>query len=1541
MPAEDDYSRRQILQHSTPVSPSPAIRPQYHTSNCVSAYSPDRYPNNVHCDRYAAGYAPDRNQSERYSGDRNQPDRFAAERNQPDRFGPGRNQSDLFGADAGRSERFGSERSQSDRLPSGERYQGVSERYPLGERPQTSISSDRLVANQVAQAYQADNRFITYHRYPERFAPAGSLERPHANNDRYSRTVTPTSTDRYNTLSTDKGRKTPERYLDRYHTISHEKDRCKPERYAQTEQFNMHGDKDRKGSGDRYILQGDVIVDRQTSTSEVCYGNDHHKGDKRERSGSGDRKSRHQYQHDQFLPDTYQSDRYPPIPCPERFATENGYSESNYLEPPSPAPASDRFIPPPPLSPGSTPTTPNCFTNSHFPPSTTVPDKFIPPPPLTTTDTMETFPSGKNEKSYQYPHHDRFNQQQQQQHRYGEVQYGADRYKVSSEGYHGPSDKYVSNERYEMGRYGPQNPHMPVERYVPQQQPEDYYGFQYDRYSVKINANDPYMRRDLSNLQYRIPFQNQYQKVRYIGTPSRTKCCQYSEGYHLSKSSPGSSSSSSVASQNKEHHPKEGAVAVAPPCVNNVNVSLQDIQCQNFKQSNYPQEKVSQCVGVCSSSKECLAFVSPNLRVASRGQCRHSICVNPSVEYVASNGTRRVCATPPPRGTICSQDCTKYNETCCARARGQTSFTVAIWRSSPAQMNQGQPQQPQAQPQQEQSAAAAASSSSSSNVNQAADNDQTAEASIASNDSKTTVQTTPQPPIVRTTAQLPVHSRAVSMPASSTADVDRIQRPPKNRGGVNYSQSERIPNRPTLERSVSKKEMIKNYIKKETATFFGVGEDNEAEQHNLWLDRRKRMASRAYGPLKEEYRASTLRAHRRTVSELPTRTTATSGQLIAERPDVLPGPSDVPDGDEVSRNVTLRRKESVARMTWDGLSYVVTTLTRQRPRPRSQNNQWSRSFPADVPAQEPAGEDDTFFEPAESAVLPRLSDGAADTVDGRGSGDIAERMHSQERYTAQRVSSGWRRDVPRGSSRQLAKVGKSKISNCLDNLLDNSDRRQYGMGWVGRMFGRTFKKSVVYDETIQDQLDDLEDHRPMFTYWVTIVQILVLFISLVCYGFGPFGIDLQSRSGQVLVTSLSLQQVDYLEPATFWFGPRAADLIHLGAKFAPCMRVDAEISQEIEKIRTIERETACCIRNDDSGCVQSSKADCSETISTWKKWSDKNYGPGGRISGSVCGLDPKFCDAPASVHPYEWPDDITKWPICRKTNASKQNRTRMDTTGRDKHLEHMVCEIIGHPCCIGIHGQCKITTKEYCDFVRGNFHEEASLCSQVSCLNDVCGMLPFYFPETPDQFYRLWTSIFLHAGVLQLALTVVIQYFLMRDLEKLTGSLRICLIYMGSGVAGNLASAIFVPYRADVGPAGSQFGLLACLIVEVINVWPMLKHPRRALGKLLGITFVLFLVGLLPWVDNYAHLFGFAFGFLLSYALLPFISFGSYERQKKIILIWVCLLSGGILFIFLVILFYITPVYNCKICSYFNCLPLTRDFCASQNINFKREEPIV
>lgn len=78
--------------------------------------------------------------------------------------------------------------------------------------------------------------------------------------------------------------------------------------------------------------------------------------------------------------------------------------------------------------------------------------------------------------------------------------------------------------------------------------------------------------------------------------------------------------------------------------------------------------------------------------------------------------------------------------------------------------------------------------------------------------------------------------------------------------------------------------------------------------------------------------------------------------------------------------------------------------------------------------------------------------------------------------------------------------------------------------------------------------------------------------------------------------------------------------------------------------------------------------------------------------------------------------------------------------------QHMFCEVIGRPCCIGLQGQCIITTLEHCDFMNGYFHEDANLCSQVDCMQDVCGMMDFLDTKSPDQVYRLFTSIFIHAG---------------------------------------------------------------------------------------------------------------------------------------------------------------------------------------------------
>jgi membrane associated rhomboid family serine protease len=393
------------------------------------------------------------------------------------------------------------------------------------------------------------------------------------------------------------------------------------------------------------------------------------------------------------------------------------------------------------------------------------------------------------------------------------------------------------------------------------------------------------------------------------------------------------------------------------------------------------------------------------------------------------------------------------------------------------------------------------------------------------------------------------------------------------------------------------------------------------------------------------------------------------------------------------------------------------------------------------------------------------------------------------------------------------------------------------------------------------------------------------------------------------------------------------------------MRSDQSILAEVALQAAREADTGCCIRNDHSGCMQVRRVECSSLLSTFHKWTARGPGPDGRTSGPVCGQDPQYCIAPKSSYADTWLDDISLWPVCHVSSAP--NPTHYFGLARVQRASpvprHMTCELVARPCCIGIHGKCEVRTKEFCDFTNGHFHPEATLCSQVSCMEDVCGMLPFLHRHMPDQFYRLWTSLFLHAGLLHLAISVMLQLYLMRDMEKLCGPARMAVIYLGSGIAGNLASAIFIPYKAESGPAGAQFGLLATLIVEVLNVWPVLRSPWVALGKLLAVVGVLFVLGTMPWIDNYAHFVGFLAGFLLAYALMPSIAFSPSpsSSSRRTVLAVLCLAAAALIFLVLVLVFYYTPIYDCAWCKYLTCIPFTKDFCASQNINFKKDAPII
>jgi hypothetical protein len=152
----------------------------------------------------------------------------------------------------------------------------------------------------------------------------------------------------------------------------------------------------------------------------------------------------------------------------------------------------------------------------------------------------------------------------------------------------------------------------------------------------------------------------------------------------------------------------------------------------------------------------------------------------------------------------------------------------------------------------------------------------------------------------------------------------------------------------------------------------------------------------------------------------------------------------------------------------------------------------------------------------------------------------------------------------------------------------------FGVGFCGRLFDNDLDPSKK--PKYEDLLKSIKQHRPYFTYWVTFVQIVICFVSIFAYGLAPIGISYSVKRGLATKVNLEKQLISYPVKQNFWIGPAAMDLVHLGSKYAPCMRNDTNIHRALEVDRLKEKETACCIRYDKGGCVQTSKEKCSVNI---------------------------------------------------------------------------------------------------------------------------------------------------------------------------------------------------------------------------------------------------------------------------------------------------------------------------------------------------------
>ena len=139
----------------------------------------------------------------------------------------------------------------------------------------------------------------------------------------------------------------------------------------------------------------------------------------------------------------------------------------------------------------------------------------------------------------------------------------------------------------------------------------------------------------------------------------------------------------------------------------------------------------------------------------------------------------------------------------------------------------------------------------------------------------------------------------------------------------------------------------------------------------------------------------------------------------------------------------------------------------------------------------------------------------------------------------------------------------------------------------------------------------------------------------------------------------------------------------------------------------------------------------------------------------------------------------------------------------------------------------------------------------------------YYLYVQNGEYYRLITSMFVHANILHLVSNMYALYVIGPIIEKYYGKGKFLLIYLGSGIIGSLFSVVLTNY-ASVGASGAIFGLFGALLYFGYKYRATLDGFLRS--SIIPTLLVNLLLGfIIPGIDVSAHLGGLIGGLLFSY----------------------------------------------------------------------------
>lgn len=213
-----------------------------------------------------------------------------------------------------------------------------------------------------------------------------------------------------------------------------------------------------------------------------------------------------------------------------------------------------------------------------------------------------------------------------------------------------------------------------------------------------------------------------------------------------------------------------------------------------------------------------------------------------------------------------------------------------------------------------------------------------------------------------------------------------------------------------------------------------------------------------------------------------------------------------------------------------------------------------------------------------------------------------------------------------------------------------------------------------------------------------------------------------------------------------------------------------------------------------------------------------------------------------------------------------------------------------------------------------------------------------------DSWYRLVSAIFLHGGILHLLVNLVVLGLLGRAVERNHGPVDTAILFFTSAIGGNIISCLMQPGYILVGSSGGIFGLIGICVADIVLNWKLLflvfksrdGKPAGCMVRFCSMFWLLSdlamnsIIGFTPFVDNYAHLGGLTYGFLISLTVLQRLPLSFFGRGNGVffkIRIGMLRTMGAVLAVALLVLTSIllsesdglkSPCYECR---YISCAP--------------------